>query len=347
MRILLYEFITGGGLFSWNVSPQDSDLLSEGRAMAWAMAQDLSALPNISLTVLEDARVPPAQRVSSQVPVTALMVSSAADEQEKFFAAASQSDAVLVIAPETNHALLTRTHCIEKAATRNLGASVEFVRLTADKHQTAEVLAQAGVPAPRGLRLEFYDSTQLSTQRPTFPAVLKPLNACGSEGVCLVETPQRLTEIARTAAFPLRLEPFHPGLAVSISVLAGPAGAFFLPPSRQLLSQDGHFAYLGGELPLSPPLAARASALARRAVAALPPARGFFGIDLVLGDDRSGAEDVIIEVNPRLTTSYVGLRALAKGNLAAALLAVLAGDTFQMEFSSNLIQFSADGRLQP
>ena len=33
----------------------------------------------------------------------------------------------------------------------------------------------------------------------------------------------------------------------------------------------------------------------------------------------------VIEINPRLTTSYVGLRALASCNLAAALLNVVAG----------------------
>ena len=33
--------------------------------------------------------------------------------------------------------------------------------------------------------------------------------------------------------------------------------------------------------------------------------------------------DRVIEINPRLTTSYVGLRALARFNLAEALLAVI------------------------
>lgn len=81
----------------------------------------------------------------------------------------------------------------------------------------------------------------------------------------------------------------------------------------------------GGELPPSPALKARATNLARRGWS-LPCllARGFFGLDLILGDDPAGSGDVVIEVNPRLTTSYVGL--LAQGNLAAALLAVVAGE---------------------
>jgi predicted ATP-grasp superfamily ATP-dependent carboligase len=35
---------------------------------------------------------------------------------------------------------------------------------------------------------------------------------------------------------------------------------------------------------------------------------------------------VVIEINPRLTTSYVGLRRLARFNLAEALLRLLVGD---------------------
>ncbi len=48
-----------------------------------------------------------------------------------------------------------------------------------------------------------------------------------------------------------------------------------------------------------------------------PTVRGFVGLDLLLGDCVS--EDCVIEINPRLTTSYVGLRRMIHGNLAARL----------------------------
>jgi hypothetical protein len=49
-------------------------------------------------------------------------------------------------------------------------------------------------------------------------------------------------------------------------------------------------------------------------------------VDLVLGDAADGSRDFAIEINPRLTTSYLGLRALARGSLAAALLRAVRGD---------------------
>jgi predicted ATP-grasp superfamily ATP-dependent carboligase len=81
------------------------------------------------------------------------------------------------------------------------------------------------------------------------------------------------------------------------------------------------------------------------AVAALPLSQGYVGVDLVLGQAEDGSGDRVIEVNPRLTTSYVGLRALARANLAAAMLAVAAGERPDLCFGSEPVEFTTDGRI--
>jgi predicted ATP-grasp superfamily ATP-dependent carboligase len=143
----------------------------------------------------------------------------------------------------------------------------------------------------------------------------------------------------------MRCEEFVPGLAASVAVLCGPAGNHSLPTCQQRLSADGRFTYLGGRLPLEPPLDQRARRLAEAAVAALPQPRGYIGVDLVLGDAADGSGDRVIEINPRLTTSYVGLRAAAKSNLAAAMLAVVRGDAPDLCFHSEPVEFAADGTI--
>ena len=57
----------------------------------------------------------------------------------------------------------------------------------------------------------------------------------------------------------------------------------------------------------------------------MPATQGYVGIDLVLGSAEDGSADVVVEINPRLTTSYVGLRQLLKTNLAAAMIEAAAG----------------------
>ena len=54
----------------------------------------------------------------------------------------------------------------------------------------------------------------------------------------------------------------------------------------------------------------------------------------------------MIEINPRLTTSYVGLRALLDGNLAAAMMAVADGHQAELCWQSGPIQFEASGAVR-
>ena len=65
----------------------------------------------------------------------------------------------------------------------------------------------------------------------------------------------------------------------------------------------------------------------------------------MLGRDPHGGEDAVIEVNPRLTTSYVGLRAAAKTNLAEAMWHVAQGNCTSVEFAERPIEFDSAGNV--
>jgi predicted ATP-grasp superfamily ATP-dependent carboligase len=144
----------------------------------------------------------------------------------------------------------------------------------------------------------------------------------------------------------LMVQPYTPGFAASVAFLAGGGQRFVLPAVEQRLSGDGRFRYLGGRLPLPENLDCRARRLAERAVECVEELYGWFGVDLVLGDAENGSDDAVIEINPRLTTSYLGLRRLARFNLAEMMLAVVTGSpTPPREWESEIIVFHADGRV--
>ena len=140
------------------------------------------------------------------------------------------------------------------------------------------------------------------------------------------------------------LQPFVPGTAASVAFLIGPAGLYPLPPCLQHVAPETDFRYDGGEVPIPPALAARAVALGLRAIGCMPGLCGYVGVDLVLGPDPAGNSDAAIEINPRLTTSYVGLRALADGNVARALLAVCDGEKpAPVRWKPGRVRFRPDG----
>ena len=93
-------------------------------------------------------------------------------------------------------------------------------------------------------------------------------------------------------------------------------------------------------------LCRRAQSLALQVLEALPATIGYVGVDLILGPDLSGCDDVVLEVNPRVTTSYVGLRRLCRGNLAAMMLAVGRDEMIESAWSEEVVTFTRDGRIE-
>jgi predicted ATP-grasp superfamily ATP-dependent carboligase len=267
-------------------------------------------------------------------------IESSAQRNAEFDRLTAAADRTMVVAPEFDGILLDAVERIARAGGRSLNASSDFVRIGSNKQRTAERLTTAGVPVPKARLLEA-DEARLPADF-DYPAVLKPMDGAGSQHTLLVH--HSLDE-PPPYPWPRRLERYCPGRAASVAVLAGPAGRHTLPPCWQHLSDDGRFTYLGGAIVGEPALAERAAALANRALDALPAALGYVGVDFVLGNDPDGREDFVIEVNPRLTTSYVGLRAAIPQNLAKAILDVAEGRDVELTPGRGEIEFDASGAV--
>jgi predicted ATP-grasp superfamily ATP-dependent carboligase len=340
--IFLYEYVTGGGsLGASSVSAPAESWLREGGAMIAALAADFLARPQTRVVLLRDARLrqlPPPAGCPAECLVE---VSDAESEARMLRRLAQDADWTVLIAPESERALLDRCRAVEAVGGRLLSPHSGFVAETTDKHRCAQRLRAAGISTPRGIQLR--PGARLPRDF-SYPAVIKPCDGAGSQGVQWLADARAdydASELGTTA----RLERFQAGMAASVAVLCGPRQILPLPACRQRLTDDGRFGYLGGEAPLPGMLALRAQRLALAAVNALPATLGYVGVDLVLGASPEGRNDVVIEVNPRLTTSYVGLRHLTTSNLAVAMLAIAEGQPTELSWAGHTVQFEADGRV--
>lgn len=334
MRIFLYEWATGGGLVE-EPGPIPPSLAREGAAMIGALAADLVRVDGCRLVALRDPRM-----LQLALPGCEIVeVLGRASHHDEFARLAAEADGTILIAPEFDGILLKAARAVVASGGRLLSPSPDFIRIAGNKQRTCDTLAAADVRVPTGVVLQGDESLPLHF---AYPAVIKPADGAGSQDTYMVSGPH---DSPPAYAWPRRLEQYVPGMPASVALLCGPAGTVSLVPCKQRISEDGRFRYLGGELPLTPGLAERATELAKRAVAVLPQTIGYVGVDLVLGRDPHGAEDYVIEVNPRLTTAYVGLRAAAESNLAKAMLLVAAGNVWQVAFSNRPIEFDPSGNV--
>jgi predicted ATP-grasp superfamily ATP-dependent carboligase len=336
VRIFLYEYTSVIG------SSKLSALRMQGRAMLCAVAEDFSRLAGVEVSgiVDESREFLPAGGQFRPIPPQ--------EEEAAFRDLAGKADYTLVIAPEFNNILAARCRWVEEVNGRLLGPTAAAIRLTGDKLALEQHLRKHKTPTPP---CEVFVPGKFKPSFP-FPLVCKPRFGAGSLATFLIQDHQELTECQQHLQDEgwegeMLAEPFVPGQAASVAFLIGPQQQLALLPAAQNLSGDGRFHYSGGTVPLPVDLAQRAVFLASKALEAVPGLGGYIGLDLVLGGEDDGSQDWLIEINPRLTTSYIGLRALAKSNLAWALLRLAEGEILPpVNWHPGLVHFRPDGSIQ-
>jgi predicted ATP-grasp superfamily ATP-dependent carboligase len=280
------EFVTGGGMGAEEVPPS---LAREGAMMRDALARDLGDVPGVSLITTHDARFSPPSGVAS------VSVTAGRDPWRLWAYCAEKCQVAWIVAPETDGLLRRLTElCLEADATV-VGPDVQSIRTGSSKKLTSDTLMAAGVPTvptwaavglPSGMSGRF---------------VVKPDDGAGCVDTRLVEglpDPQTLKpgEV---------VQPFIEGEAASLTVLRSRGQTTLLTANRQHVTiADGVFRFggltVGALTDGDGALAALADGVAR----AIPGLDGIFGIDLVI----TAQGPVVLEVNPRVTTSYAGLR---------------------------------------
>jgi len=355
VRLFVSEFICGGALAS---EPLPDSLRREGRAMLWAIVEDLLRIPECSVVTTLDARLANDAKAhrSSRCDIT--LVGDASEERHQFGKLGSSCAAALVIAPETDGELAERVRRLESLGIRTLNCSPQAIDLCGDKLALARHLEQHSLAT---IPTELVDWSLIPPPHPAPSGewVVKPRDGAGSRLTFRIRADARddwtrVTHAYNQAGISNRAmrQPFVAGQSLSVGCLCDfERNVELFPLARQRLSPE--FVFLGGTIPADLPAMVETEIrqLVRAACITIPGLRGYIGFDLLLPDAApSQPKDwtpLVVEINPRLTTSYVGYRQLSANNLAERWLqscGVFSNRaTVPPAWSPTQIEFSADG----
>jgi hypothetical protein len=283
MKILVAEYAVGGGA-------ESESLLSEGRAMLSTLKAGF-------------------ERVGHEV----VYPESETDFETAVERLAKESDAGIVIAPDD--ALYPLTKLLE-SSTVNLGCPSEFVKICTDKLRTSELLSAEGIPVPRIVPLE--EVATHEDQR----YVSKPRYGCASENVLVLNGLNGRNHHDALACYGSAeyiITEFIRGEDLSSSIIAGKSSVLPLTLNKQCMREEGgRLHYEGGYVPYS---AGREVDRAILRISELVVTRlhgaGYVGIDFVLAEDGTA---YVVDVNPRPTTSIVGIAKVLNCEVADLLL---------------------------
>jgi predicted ATP-grasp superfamily ATP-dependent carboligase len=308
MNIMVAEYAVGAG--------EGGTILLEGRAMLEVLVRSFTAIGHNVVYPTSGPVLPAGTAVKTK------------DFDQSVEELSAQCDAALVVAPDELLGDLTE---IVEGNTVNLGCPSGSVRLCADKLECTRILENKGIKVP---------ATTVSGDPNVFSpgdrVVLKPRWGCASEDTTLARY-SCATVIPEGFVATRYIEGEH----LSASLVMGDdtksrsqsqsqsQSPLTLPLSinRQNISIGSAIQYNGGTVGVDTGQNQELFRAAQRSAEALG-CRGYVGVDIVLAD-----KPWVIDVNPRPTTSIIGISKIMEEELGELILKAHSGD---LPFSVNI-----------
>ncbi|MCH9696718.1 MAG: ATP-grasp domain-containing protein [Gammaproteobacteria bacterium] len=313
MQILVVEYLTAGGLIESSLPPS---LLAEATMMLQAIVTDLVDCQQADIQILLDERLsfPELQHFREHVQV--VPITHQHGFRTIWLDAIQYVDAVFIIAPESGGLLQTLCRDVERANTLLLNSSSVAVEMTASKIKTSQLLAEQSIAV---IKTDLIDSIVDYS----FPIVIKPDDGVGSEGIHILPDKASIERFKQTEQCTgLVKQPFLEGQAASLSVVFNGHQSRILSYNQQLIEPDQDLIrFCGTIVGEQTRFWHFYKSLVMQIAAIIPGLKGYVGIDVV--ETESGP--VLLEINPRLTTSYAGLRQALSMNPAECILQCFTG----------------------
>ncbi|MDI1277403.1 ATP-grasp domain-containing protein [Methylobacter sp.] len=376
MKILVFEYITGGG---FNKQTLSDSLAEEGRLMRSALLDNLTQLNQtrsnrLEITVMMDWRL---NDSASMTGINTVIIRSENDITEEFARLVKQCDLVWPIAPEFDGILQNLCQTVESLGKILLTSPATAVAIAGNKLKTYERLNRHHIAAvPTRIFENIYSPGEW---------MVKPVDGVGCADSYVLTTGQDFERMA-TQKGQYVMQPHLQGAKTSLSCLFKQGSGWLVCANLQRFEFIQQQYHLTDIVVNHHPDFGRYQPLIDKIARALPELWGYVGIDLIESDhdcmaatapvslaafppsmevksggttpwtgevesrleqrsratqgaiaddcmDAGGramqgaiAETWVLEINPRLTTSFVGIYDALGINIAEAVLQLVHGE---------------------
>ncbi len=322
-KLLIFEYVSGGG-FSNTTIP--TSLLCEGFGMLRSITKDFSLLDFEIYTML-DYRI---SFLSKFLQADNIIKIQKNENYIKYFKDLIKiCEYVFIIAPETSNILYKLTKIIKSYGKIILSTNLKGIKHGTSKIISYKIFKKNEILTPKTYKIPYKKKTldlEFIVQKfrnLKTPIVIKPEDGVGAESVHYFEKKSQILKFFMEYPPDFKkkrnyiLQEFIHGRNLSISLVGSPnlhINPLILSINAQNIDiKNKESEYLGGYTPVEnhKELFNQISYIINKLNNL--KIEGYFGIDFIEDINHSA---VFIEINPRLTTSYIGLRKILNFNCA-------------------------------
>jgi len=326
-RIFIFEFVSGGGFNNIEIP---LSLFCEGFAMLRSIIADFKDL-NFEIGTLLDNRI---ISLSQYLKASYTIPVDINDNYiEKYKEQLTNCEYCFIIAPESSNTLYFLTEIAHNMKKNILSINLEGIKLSSSKFNIYKFFKSFNILTPltfsiptkkNSLDLEFIIQKFDEINK---PIIIKPDDGVGAEFVNYFENKEQIIKFFQDSKKKIDLsrryilQEFVRGRDLSVSIIRTETFEDIIKTNTIILSVNAQVIdikhngsesqYIGGYTPVEDHLKIKEQLHPIIEKLDLTAFKGYFGIDFIKKPDGTFN---FIEINPRLTTSYIGIRNSVKFN---------------------------------
>lgn len=324
--LFIFEFVSGGGFNEMDIPVS---LFCEGFAMLRSIIEDFKEI-NFNITILLDKRIQPLSYLLKADKIN--IVSKSTNYLKEFTNAVKYNEYCFIIAPEFSETLYNLTKIVKDNNKTILSVDLSGIKLATYKFKTFEFLKKYDINTPKTYLIprnkDYFDKNFVieKFRQLNCPIVIKQEDGVGAESIFYFEREELIYKFFDDLDEKLErdkdyiLQEYIEGEDLSVSLLGIHDIPIILSINAQNLDITTHnkkSEYFGGYTPVENFKKYEKELLKIVNKLNLSAFSSYYGIDFVRKKD---GKIYVIEINPRLTTSYLGIRNIIDFNPAKLIL---------------------------